>query len=331
MRAIEEDDDDEVRQLLNSEADINAQDEHGVTALMLAVQKGDVETVWLLLDSEADINAQDEHGVTALMLAVQKDDIETVWLLLDKGADVNKRQEAGFTALMFSLLGEDLYIARLLLDKGADINIQDNDGLTPLSCAVQNGFYYVELLLAKGADANTTNKIGETPFEEATRLLETEPEEYHEDIEETLKILVKYQEKKANLDADIHTSTKKREKSKATKSKAGNSNPALKPESALNSTGIVYKSGEQIYEDMNEEQDLLFANGGSGASFGQESNKENNPRTPLGNKDPANMTTASEDPDFQHLRHFSLQLANSIVWLIVFSFKFLKECRALYH
>jgi hypothetical protein len=306
-------------------------DPDGYTDLMRAIEEDDVDEVRQLLDSEADINAQDEHGVTALMLAVQKDDLDQVWLLLDNGADVNMRKESGFTALMFSLSCEEVYIARLLLDKGANINTQVNDGRTPLSCAVQNvTFNYVQLLLAKGADPNITNK-GLTPFEEATRLLETEPEEDHEKIEDILKILVKYQEKKANLDADIHTSTKKREKSKAAKSKAGNSNPALEPESALNSTGILYKNGEQIYQGMDEEEDLLLANGGSWASFGQESNKEINPRMPLGNKDPASMNTDSEDPDFQHLRQFSLQLANSIFWLIVFSFKFLKECQALYH
>ena len=90
-----------VRTLLNSGADINARDESGRTALMLAALGGHVATVTSLLDAGADVEAKDDDGKTAHGLASEKGQNEIVQVL---GIDPKERRlwesymEAGLRA-----------------------------------------------------------------------------------------------------------------------------------------------------------------------------------------------------------------------------------------
>ena len=51
--------------LLNSEADIDAQNREGRTSLMLACSLGDYVSATYLLDMEADTTLEDNQGLTA--------------------------------------------------------------------------------------------------------------------------------------------------------------------------------------------------------------------------------------------------------------------------
>ena len=153
-------------------ADVNVQDEYGLTALMQASNygKGYTEIVKLLLDHGADVNMT-SNGDTALMFASTNDHTEIVRILLDHGADINVQDKYGQTALM-QASGEECghtEIVKLLLDHGADINVQDEYGQTALMNAIE--FEYTEivkLLLEHGADPNLQNKYGSTTLEWAS-------------------------------------------------------------------------------------------------------------------------------------------------------------------
>ena len=95
-----------VRLLLQRGADINAQDEFGRSALMIAADAGYLETVKLLLDWEANVHLKDTRGNTALMRAAWKGHLEIVKALMDRGADVNGTDEKhGYTALLLAAGG----------------------------------------------------------------------------------------------------------------------------------------------------------------------------------------------------------------------------------
>jgi hypothetical protein len=83
FEAIEANDHEALRQLLDAGVDVHAQDANGITALMVAVESGDVESVQVLLDAGADVNAQDARGNTALMLAKESNVVQS---LLNAGA-----------------------------------------------------------------------------------------------------------------------------------------------------------------------------------------------------------------------------------------------------
>ena len=74
------------RALIDAGADINAKDEAGSTALMVASEYGRTEIVKLLIAAGADVNAKNELGWTALMWASRHGHTETVKLLIDAGA-----------------------------------------------------------------------------------------------------------------------------------------------------------------------------------------------------------------------------------------------------
>jgi ankyrin repeat protein len=73
--------------LLDKNADVNAADNSGQTALMLASKEGYSGIVQMLLDKKADANAKDKNGRTALMLASQGGHEEVKKLLVKAGAE----------------------------------------------------------------------------------------------------------------------------------------------------------------------------------------------------------------------------------------------------
>jgi ankyrin repeat protein len=54
-----------------------------------------LSTAWLLVDKGADINAENNCGSTALILALEKGYEAVARLLIDKGADINATNSTG--------------------------------------------------------------------------------------------------------------------------------------------------------------------------------------------------------------------------------------------
>ena len=81
---------------------------------MDSVRYNRVEMVQLLIKSKADLNARDNIGRTALMLAVVGTRTDSVKTLIDSGADVNIKDAQGDTALKYAKkMGEKEIIALL--------------------------------------------------------------------------------------------------------------------------------------------------------------------------------------------------------------------------
>jgi hypothetical protein len=102
LTAAKQGDTNQVKDLLDRGADVNAKHKGGQTALMYAVIKGHTDTIKILLDKGADVNAKDMYGDTALMEATFKGHTGTIKILLDRGADVNAKDEDGYTASMYA-------------------------------------------------------------------------------------------------------------------------------------------------------------------------------------------------------------------------------------
>lgn len=159
MYALNKEDFNLCKLLLEQGATIDIADSVGLTPLMLATRNGTFDICKLLLEQaqlsdlgdrmvHKILSDKDRDGWTPLFFAVDREFGDICRLLLEKGADINAIDSLGVTPLMYASMSEEIDICRLLLDKGAYVNAQDNSGQTALMKAIiENNKKIVEMLL----------------------------------------------------------------------------------------------------------------------------------------------------------------------------------------
>ncbi len=121
---------------------------------------GQVEAIRDLL-SESDqvaVDASDEAGWTALMLAADAGHDAIVRLLLGAGASVHLENDAHDTALHLAAREGRAEASRLLLDAGADFAARDADGRTPLFLAIEGRHAEIIKLLHAAALVSSSRR-----------------------------------------------------------------------------------------------------------------------------------------------------------------------------
>lgn len=193
-----------VQLLIDARADLNAQEEEGSTALMLAAFIGNLDMVKRLVAAGADPRMQDEDGESAIVSGrqwpeivkflkplsspediefleqeklpasvdaedflklVETADIPTIRNLLARGAPVDAQNESAETALHLAAQSGNKELAELLLQAGAAVNSRNDCKRTPLALAASRGHLpLAELLIAAGAELESRDGEGATPF-----------------------------------------------------------------------------------------------------------------------------------------------------------------------
>jgi hypothetical protein len=100
-------------------------------ALWSAAESGAPAELEALLPRVADINARNEHGVTALMRAAQHGHAKVVRLLLANGADANVIRNDKFTALSLAAFFGHTEVVKVLMEHGADSKASTRHGTSP--------------------------------------------------------------------------------------------------------------------------------------------------------------------------------------------------------
>ena len=142
--------------------------------LIEAARNGSIADCRQLLSKGADINATDNTGQTAVMIAAMTDQINLTKFLIERGADVNRSSNSGLTALHYAALENHYEIAYLLLEGDAKVDatmrysstdgsngkkakLWEYIGATPLLIGVESGnLEVVALLIKAGANPNHT-------------------------------------------------------------------------------------------------------------------------------------------------------------------------------
>ena len=158
---------DEVKSLL-ADADVNAVEADGTSALAWAVNNNDTALVELLLRSGkdgADANIANDYGVTPLHLACTNQNSGIVSQLLKAGADPNKSKWTGESPLMTCAGTGAVDAVNELLANGADANARESryEQTALMWAAAERHPDVVKLLIAKGADVGASSKLISEP------------------------------------------------------------------------------------------------------------------------------------------------------------------------
>ncbi|CAJ0543837.1 Ff.00g039510.m01.CDS01 [Fusarium sp. VM40] len=169
-KPVEEGREEDVRRLLRNEnIDINGQDRHHRTLLLIAAGLSSSNIfIFLLEKDDTRLNTKDREGNTPLSLAVRNGHEDIVSLLLAKDKiDVNPRDIIDCTPLHAAAFHGHEAITKLLLDRhDIEMNPRNTTNDTPLHESASNGHETVSrLLLARdGVDLNSRNIAGYTPL-----------------------------------------------------------------------------------------------------------------------------------------------------------------------
>ncbi len=150
--------------LINAGADVNTEDDEGITVLMWAILSYvEIEYIEMLIQKGADVNAKDGKGETALMRAAIQDGSVILETLIKNGAEVNEADTQGWTALIYAINAYAAVNIQVLIENNSKINLPDNFGRTPLIHAVRNcSMVMVEILIQKGADLSLADRGNKT-------------------------------------------------------------------------------------------------------------------------------------------------------------------------
>ena len=159
MWAIDNNYPEAVKALIRANANVNARDKLGRTALMLLLDEAqpNVEFIKILLKAGADVNAKDDSGTYVIMWAVLHTP-EIMNIILKAGAKLNVLTNSGSNVLMEAVKGENPEIVKMLIKEGINVNAKNKDGMTALMYAARDSNKEViNILIDAGADDVTDN------------------------------------------------------------------------------------------------------------------------------------------------------------------------------
>lgn len=129
-----------IESYLSQDINLEATNEDGYTAFILAAYYNHIEVLDLLLKGGANPCAVDTRGNNALMAVSFRGHVNAAeWLLDNTQCGVNYQNFAGQTALMMASLFGHQRIVKLLLVYGANPDLQDFQGNTAISLAQAQG------------------------------------------------------------------------------------------------------------------------------------------------------------------------------------------------
>lgn len=123
--------------LLSKDADVNAKNNNGQTALHFCASKANLDIARTLLAQKPPASARikDRRGQLPLHRAAAVGSVPMIKALLDAKSPLNATDIDGMTALHHAMCEGHGDAALLLLTSGADFDKQDNEGRLPLDLA----------------------------------------------------------------------------------------------------------------------------------------------------------------------------------------------------
>lgn len=138
-QAVAENDEENVRHLLQHGANAETPGDAGKKPLFIAAEKGLLDMMELLLSNGASVESRtDSTQPTALIRACEQGHEAAVQLLVEAGANIEARRPNGFTPLFVAVTSANESLAKYLLQHGADKTSTLAGGTTVMDCAQGN-------------------------------------------------------------------------------------------------------------------------------------------------------------------------------------------------
>lgn len=123
----------------------------GLTPLMLSIAKDNLGLVEALIEADADVNAVDNAGMTALVFAANKNSVRSVQLLRRAGARIEIVND-NLSGLMMAVRNSSLDLVEVMNPTVDEINLRAGDGWTSLYFAIsRRDAEILKYLLERGA------------------------------------------------------------------------------------------------------------------------------------------------------------------------------------
>lgn len=147
---------------------LNAQNNVGLTLLMIATYDGLTDAMQLLIDAKTDLNVKDRRGETALHIAYEMQSNEAVELLNKAGADRTLTNRVGLTPPEVGRKAARQAAKKKAEQEAREKNANKGEFSMELSAACSDGEVesVVDLVKAR-ADVNAQNKNGSTVLMDA--------------------------------------------------------------------------------------------------------------------------------------------------------------------
>src|SRR6266850_5159749 len=171
VEAARNQDQEQIRTLLNQRADVNARSGDGSTALLWAAHWNDLETAGLLIRAGADANAANDFRMTPLSQACTNGSAKFVDLLLKAGANPNRPVATGVPPLMTCARTGNPDAVEMLLVRGAEVNAKEpaQNQTALMWAAAEHHPGVVGMLIEAHADLQVHTKNGFTALHFAAR------------------------------------------------------------------------------------------------------------------------------------------------------------------
>lgn len=130
-----------------------------VTDLIRAIDDNDPEEVARALRAGVDPNKEDGLGRLPLPLSADRNQTLIVGLLLRKGANPNLADQKGETALYKAVSWENPQMVELLLEAGADGRQPTREGRSPHDLAAEKGYTALLTLIDNQKDAARASRV----------------------------------------------------------------------------------------------------------------------------------------------------------------------------
>lgn len=136
--------------LLELGANIEEKTKFGYTSLLLSImgKKENYAIVEILINNGANINYQNNNGLTALHAACQNNHANIVSLLINNGAIYDVQDNEGNTPLHIACKNKSLACAKILIMQNYSCTILNKEGISPIHLACyQKNYDIIEFML----------------------------------------------------------------------------------------------------------------------------------------------------------------------------------------